>query len=555
MASRFPEGFDNFTNPTGVTALDTSARWDHGQQHSDLNDAVEALQRSLGIAGVACRNAGVTINALTSATNIAWSGTTGATGGVDNTFPGLDGENTLWIECPIASGGVGYARAILTQNQRFASTDSVSVRVKVEKASSLRFVQLQVVQGAIVLSNSTTTDGTFEAGEHGWYTITWKLSDFSVTGGSADYGSDFTSFRFQIGAAGTGGALGKIAVSQLRKNPASEAYLLFANDSSYDDVWDIHKYFAASGIPLNINVNAALLDSAGYLTAVQAAALKNHVSGVFCLSSYPTYKPSLSHTATGIAASQAVGGAGNLTLNGSLCSAGTANLGAPRKVVLSGSAVSRTIMFTITGTLAGVAKSEVILGPAYAAGLVESNNYYDTVTQIAVSGAISGTCTVGTSYSVAELAANIEANASGMRALGLGGDEYHVAYSGGQISGPLYAAMVSVGAKTGRTTYHSQAQPRNHLPHDAAFNPYLLSGVNLGTAIATLKSMIDDLESRGGVLVCYFHTIAATVDGVNPTAEHFAEILAYSKAKARQGKLSIVSYRQLQAMLNSRTTV
>lgn len=48
MASRFPQAFDSFVNPTGVTALDTSALWTHAQQHSDLNEAVEALQREVG---------------------------------------------------------------------------------------------------------------------------------------------------------------------------------------------------------------------------------------------------------------------------------------------------------------------------------------------------------------------------------------------------------------------------------------------------------------------------------------------------------------------------
>lgn len=52
MATRYPAAFDNFTNPTGVTDLDTSAFWTHGQQHSDLNDAVEAIQVRLGIEGV-----------------------------------------------------------------------------------------------------------------------------------------------------------------------------------------------------------------------------------------------------------------------------------------------------------------------------------------------------------------------------------------------------------------------------------------------------------------------------------------------------------------------
>lgn len=49
MATKYPAAFDNFVNPTGITDLDTSAFWTHGQQHADLNDAVEALQHKVGL--------------------------------------------------------------------------------------------------------------------------------------------------------------------------------------------------------------------------------------------------------------------------------------------------------------------------------------------------------------------------------------------------------------------------------------------------------------------------------------------------------------------------
>lgn len=53
MTTKYPAAFDSFTNPTGVTDLDTSAFWTHGQQHSDLNDAVEAMQVRMGLDGIA----------------------------------------------------------------------------------------------------------------------------------------------------------------------------------------------------------------------------------------------------------------------------------------------------------------------------------------------------------------------------------------------------------------------------------------------------------------------------------------------------------------------
>ena len=47
MASNFPSSLDAFTNPTSADAMD-SVSGPHATQHSDLNDAVEALQAKVG---------------------------------------------------------------------------------------------------------------------------------------------------------------------------------------------------------------------------------------------------------------------------------------------------------------------------------------------------------------------------------------------------------------------------------------------------------------------------------------------------------------------------
>lgn len=48
MASAYPGGLDSFTNPVS-TDLTNSVTVPHATQHSDLNDAVEAIQAELGI--------------------------------------------------------------------------------------------------------------------------------------------------------------------------------------------------------------------------------------------------------------------------------------------------------------------------------------------------------------------------------------------------------------------------------------------------------------------------------------------------------------------------
>ena len=47
MASNFPSSLDTFTNPSSTDAMD-SVSVPHASQHSDLNDAVEALQAKVG---------------------------------------------------------------------------------------------------------------------------------------------------------------------------------------------------------------------------------------------------------------------------------------------------------------------------------------------------------------------------------------------------------------------------------------------------------------------------------------------------------------------------
>lgn len=48
MPTQFPLGLDDFNNPTGASSLSDPAVL-HSEQHSNINDAVEAIQRKIGI--------------------------------------------------------------------------------------------------------------------------------------------------------------------------------------------------------------------------------------------------------------------------------------------------------------------------------------------------------------------------------------------------------------------------------------------------------------------------------------------------------------------------
>jgi hypothetical protein len=95
---------------------------------------------------------------------------------------------------------------------------------------------------------------------------------------------------------------------------------------------------------------------------------------------------------TTIAAAQTLGGAGNMTLTGAAATFG--GTGSSQKVSLTCAANMSGVTFTITGTDSkGDAQSEDLTGPN--ANTVFSTKYYNTVTQIAASGAVGTNTSAG----------------------------------------------------------------------------------------------------------------------------------------------------------------
>ena len=103
--------------------------------------------------------------------------------------------------------------------------------------------------------------------------------------------------------------------------------------------------------------------------------------------------------ADGITASQALAGAGNLTIGGALASGGVATLasyGVERPVVITSGGNDSGITFTIYGLNAsGSAVQQTVTGAN--AGAATSTMYFYQVTRIAASGAVATTVTAGTS--------------------------------------------------------------------------------------------------------------------------------------------------------------
>ncbi len=98
----------------------------------------------------------------------------------------------------------------------------------------------------------------------------------------------------------------------------------------------------------------------------------------------------------GIAQSQAVAAAGNLTLNGSLVSSGVATMDVARRVLMASSGNDATVVFTITGTdRNGNVQTEALTGLNGATTAFTKLDFL-TVTRIAASAACVGNITAGT---------------------------------------------------------------------------------------------------------------------------------------------------------------
>lgn len=107
----------------------------------------------------------------------------------------------------------------------------------------------------------------------------------------------------------------------------------------------------------------------------------------------------------GVALSQTLGAAGNLTLNGSLVSGGVATLdsgGAARRLIITSAGDDSALTWTITGTKRdpgnssnAIAATETLAGAAAGASAMSLTDFL-TVTQIAGSGATTGAVTAGT---------------------------------------------------------------------------------------------------------------------------------------------------------------
>jgi hypothetical protein len=149
VASNFPTSLDNFTNPSSGNTLDSPS---HSLQHSDINDAVEAMQRKVGVgtavAGSASAGQVLTISAAGTST---WS---------TPTTPGL-------VQIVPSSISVGSGSGSVDANG--AVTFSAASSVTVNGVFSSTFDNYLLVGGGGVSSTRNSGLLTLGATATGYY--------------------------------------------------------------------------------------------------------------------------------------------------------------------------------------------------------------------------------------------------------------------------------------------------------------------------------------------------------------------------------------------------
>jgi len=119
MATSYPSGIDNFTNPTSTDSLD-SATVPHAEQHTNANDAIEAIEAELGTLP---KGAKATVKARLDDVDTAITGRVATTTTISTTAP-LTGGGDLSANRTFAVSAASTSASGVVQLSDSTSTTS-----------------------------------------------------------------------------------------------------------------------------------------------------------------------------------------------------------------------------------------------------------------------------------------------------------------------------------------------------------------------------------------------------------------------------------------------
>ena len=155
MATNYPGSLDNFTNPTSTNTLDSPS---HSLQHSDINDAVEAIENKLGV-GTATPGTATAYFPLV-------AGTAGATSWTQLTASGITSGTATSGQVLTAngSGAVSFnpVPALSTnqflhiRDEKAATTQGGTFTNGAWRTRDLNTIKTNTITGASLASNQIT---------------------------------------------------------------------------------------------------------------------------------------------------------------------------------------------------------------------------------------------------------------------------------------------------------------------------------------------------------------------------------------------------------------
>jgi len=223
MAINFPTSLDSFTNPLGTQTLDTP---DHAGQHSDANDAIEALEAKVGL------GAGTpTVNKILvgSGNGTATWNTTWSSGTINNATIGTSQITGGTITTPLISGTATFntaiaGSAIATGAEVTTGTDNTQIVTPLSLGNANLNTRLKskIVSYTRDISAANGTVGYTGAG----------FTPSVVIAFGAIAGSDTTTTGF----AASDGGMGELTQYQANTFVVNAKFLSFATSASdYED--------------------------------------------------------------------------------------------------------------------------------------------------------------------------------------------------------------------------------------------------------------------------------------------------------------------------------
>ena len=195
MATNFPTSLDTFTNPNSGNTLDSPS---HSVQHSDINDAVEALEAKLGVG-----NSPATSATANQVLNISSAGTSVWTSTLNNLIFVAPEEN-LTISATAASGTV--ALDMVSSNATFFTTNASGNWAVNLRANSTASLDSILATGQSLTHVFLATQGTTAYYPTGYFvdggTVTPKFQGgVAPTAGNASSIDSYSFTAIKTGAA------------------------------------------------------------------------------------------------------------------------------------------------------------------------------------------------------------------------------------------------------------------------------------------------------------------------------------------------------------------